>query len=145
MAAAVAAYDNGRGEWPTMTVAQRIACMQDFTKKMVARRDETVRLIMWEIGESRPDAQKEFDRTVDYIKATIDALKQLDNSNSRFLVVEGTIGQIRRTPLGVVLCMGPYNYPLNETFATLISGADHGKHHGVQAAENRRPAVRAVA
>ncbi|MDH8346194.1 aldehyde dehydrogenase family protein, partial [Klebsiella pneumoniae] len=25
-----------------------------------------------------------------------------------------------RTPLGVVLCMGPYNYPLNETFATLI-------------------------
>jgi aldehyde dehydrogenase (NAD+) len=34
--------------------------------------------------------------------------------------VEGTIGQIRRTPLGVVLCMGPYNYPLNETFATLI-------------------------
>ena len=27
--AAVAAYDRGRGEWPTMTVAQRIACMQD--------------------------------------------------------------------------------------------------------------------
>ena len=52
---------------------------------MVARRDETVRLIMWEIGKSRLDAQKEFDRTVDYIKATIEALKQLDNSNSRFL------------------------------------------------------------
>src|SRR5262245_24570474 len=28
--AAVAAYDNGRGAWPTMTVAERIACMQDF-------------------------------------------------------------------------------------------------------------------
>lgn len=23
-------------------------------------------------------------------------------------------------PLGVALCMGPYNYPLNETFTTLI-------------------------
>ena len=120
LAAAVAAYDDGRGEWPTMTVAERIACMQDFTKQMVARRDETVKLIMWEIGKNLPDSQKEFDRTVDYIKATIDALKQLDNSNSRFMIVEGTIGQIRRTPLGVVLCMGPYNYPLNETFATLI-------------------------
>src|ERR1700737_3704297 len=43
-----------------------------------------------------------------------------DNKSPRFAVVEGTIGQIRRTPLGVVLCMGPYNYPLNETFATLI-------------------------
>ena len=55
-----------------------------------------------------------------YMHATIEALKELDNSNSRFMIAEGTIGQIRRTPLGVVLCMGPYNYPLNETFATLI-------------------------
>lgn len=118
--AAVAAYDNGRGAWPTMTVAQRIACMQDFTRQMVARREQIVQLIMWEIGKTLPDSQKEFDRTVEYIKATIDALKHLDNDNSRFTIVEGTIGQIRRTPLGVVLCMGPYNYPLNETFATLI-------------------------
>ena len=27
---------------------------------------------------------------------------------------------IRRGPLGVVLCLGPYNYPLNETFALII-------------------------
>jgi aldehyde dehydrogenase (NAD+) len=118
--AAVAAYDSGRGEWPTMSVAERIGRMQEFTKQMQAKRREVVRLIMWEIGKSLADSEKEFDRTVDYIRATIDALKELDNNNSRFLVVEGTIGQIRRTPLGVVLCMGPYNYPLNETFATLI-------------------------
>src|SRR4051794_34936921 len=43
--AAVAAYDDGRGVWPTMTVAQRIACMQNFTKQMVARRREVVSLI----------------------------------------------------------------------------------------------------
>ena len=30
------------------------------------------------------------------------------------------MAQIRRVPLGVSLCMGPYNYPLNETFTTLI-------------------------
>ena len=118
--AAVAAYDNGRGEWPTMTVAERIACMQDFTRQMVARREQIVQLIMWEIGKTLPDSQKEFDRTVEYMTATIEALKRLDNDSSRFTIVEGTIGQIRRTPLGVVLCMGPYNYPLNETFATLI-------------------------
>jgi len=120
LVAAVAAYDSGRGAWPTMSVAERISCMQDFTKQMVARRSEVVKLLMWEIGKSFSDSEKEFDRTVDYIKATIDALRDLDNNSSRFLVVEGTIGQIRRTPLGVVLCMGPYNYPLNETFATLI-------------------------
>ncbi|MEW6641056.1 MAG: NADP-dependent glyceraldehyde-3-phosphate dehydrogenase [Pseudomonadota bacterium] len=120
LAAAVAAYDNGRGIWPTMTVAERIACMQTFTKEMVAHRAEVVKLLMWEIGKSFADSEKEFDRTVDYIRATIDALRDLDNNSSRFVIAEGTIGQIRRTPLGVVLCMGPYNYPLNETFATLI-------------------------
>jgi aldehyde dehydrogenase (NAD+) len=118
--AAVVAYDRGRGQWPTMTVAERIACMHDFTRRMVAQRQQIVNLIMWEIGKSLSDSEKEFDRTVSYINATIDALRDLDNNNSRFQIVEGTIGQIRRTPLGVVLCMGPYNYPLNETFATLI-------------------------
>ncbi|MDH8650067.1 aldehyde dehydrogenase family protein, partial [Klebsiella pneumoniae] len=65
--AAVAAYDSGRGEWPTMTVAQRIGCMQDFTRQMVARREQIVNLIMWEIGKTLPDSQKEFDRTVEYM------------------------------------------------------------------------------
>jgi glyceraldehyde-3-phosphate dehydrogenase (NADP+) len=120
LAAAVKAYDSGGGEWPTMTVADRIACMQKFTASMLGQKQQIVQLIMWEIGKSLADSEKEFDRTVDYIRATIDALKDLDNNNSRFVVVEGTIGQIRRTPLGVVLCMGPYNYPLNETLATLI-------------------------
>ena len=120
LAAAVEAYANGSGRWPTTTVADRIACMEDFTRQMLAQRNEVVRLIMWEVGKTLPDSEKEFDRTVAYIAATIDALKELDNNSSRFVIAEGTIGQIRRTPLGVVLCMGPYNYPLNETFATLI-------------------------
>jgi hypothetical protein len=35
---AVKAYDSGRGEWPTMAVAQRIKCVQDFIKRMVVQR-----------------------------------------------------------------------------------------------------------
>ncbi|HEU0202132.1 MAG TPA: NADP-dependent glyceraldehyde-3-phosphate dehydrogenase, partial [Burkholderiaceae bacterium] len=120
LAAAVAAYADGRGAWPTMAVAERIECVQEFTRRMVEQRTLVVKLIMWEIGKSLADSEKEFDRTVQYIKATIDALKELDNNNSRFVIAEGTIGQIRRAPLGVVVCTGPYNYPLNETFATLI-------------------------
>jgi aldehyde dehydrogenase (NAD+) len=120
LAAAVSAYDQGRGAWPTMSVAERIGCVEEFTRKMLMHRGEVTNLLMWEIAKSRADSEKEFDRTVEYIRATITALKSLDNDNSRFVISEGTIGQIRRTPLGVVLCIGPYNYPLNETFTTLI-------------------------
>jgi acyl-CoA reductase-like NAD-dependent aldehyde dehydrogenase len=120
LSAAVNAYNHGRGEWPTMSVAKRIQHMEDFTYRMIARKKEIVNLLMWEIGKSAADSEKEFDRTIEYINATIDALKELDNNASRFTVVQGIIGQIRRSPLGVVLCMGPFNYPLNETFTTLI-------------------------
>ncbi len=116
----VKAYSNGRGEWPSMSVSQRIECVEKFTQKMIQKRDEVVKLLMWEIGKSLGDSQKEFDRTVQYIYDTIGALKDIDRTSSTFLIEEGIIGQVRRSPLGVVLCMGPFNYPLNETFTTLI-------------------------
>ncbi len=118
--AAVAAYNNGRGEWPQMSVAGRIACMETFVGKMLERRQLVINLIMWEIGKNLADATKEFDRTVKYIYDTIDTLKNMDRNSSRFRIEEGVIGQIRRSPLGVVLAMGPFNYPLNETYTTLI-------------------------
>ena len=120
MEAAVAAYNHGRGEWPTMSVAERISCVEKFTYRMIEKKKEVVSLIMWEIGKSIADSTKEFDRTVEYMNATVDALKDLDRNSSKFVIEQGIIGQIRRAPFGVVLCMGPFNYPLNETFTTLI-------------------------
>jgi glyceraldehyde-3-phosphate dehydrogenase (NADP+) len=118
--AAARAYDNGRGAWPTMSVAGRIEHVEQFVYRMIEKRDEIVKLLMWEIGKSLKDSEREFDRTVEYIRDTIHALKELDRTSSRFVIEQGIVGQIRRAPMGVVLCMGPYNYPLNETFTTLI-------------------------
>lgn len=118
--AAKKAYDNGRGIWPTMTVEKRIKSLELFVTKMKEKRKEVVHILMWEICKNYADSCKEFDRTVEYINDTIHAYKELDRSSSRFHIEQGIIGQIRRAPLGVVLCMGPFNYPLNETFTTLI-------------------------
>lgn len=118
--AAVAAYNLGQGYWPTRSVAERIAHVEKFLNRMRTVRTEVVNLLMWEIGKTRKDAEKEFDRTCDYIVDTIKALKDLDRSSAKFTEEQGFMAQIRRVPLGVVLCMGPYNYPLNETFSTLI-------------------------
>ncbi len=118
--AAIAAYDNGRGDWPTMGIEGRIKCMEKFVYMMSEQRELVIKLIMWEIGKGQADAAKEFDRTVEYINNTIDALKDIDRQSSRFEIAENVVAQIRRSPLGVVLCMGPFNYPLNETFTTLI-------------------------
>ncbi|WP_349618171.1 NADP-dependent glyceraldehyde-3-phosphate dehydrogenase [Azotobacter salinestris] len=118
--AAVKAYDNGQGLWPSLPVAERIQHVETFLARMREQREAVVKLLMWEIGKNLKDSEKEFDRTCDYIVDTIQELKELDRRSSRFELEQGTLGQIRRVPLGVALCMGPYNYPLNETFTTLI-------------------------
>jgi glyceraldehyde-3-phosphate dehydrogenase (NADP+) len=76
--AALKAYDNGVGAWPTTSVAERIERVREFTYLMKARRTEVVRLLMWEIGKSYQDSAREFDRTIEYILDTIEALKDLD-------------------------------------------------------------------
>lgn len=120
LAAADKAYNKGQGKWPTMKVAERIACMERFVELMKLQRDKVVKLLMWEIGKNLADSEKEFDRTVDYINDTIDAYKEIDRSSAKFLKDGGVHAHVRRGPLGIVLCLGPYNYPLNETFALLI-------------------------
>ncbi len=118
--AAAKAYGNGQGLWPTMKVVDRIKCMQNFVAQMKTTRSEVVKFLMWEIGKSLADSEKEFDRTVEYIYDTIEDYKQLDRNCARFTKSQGVNAMVRRGPVGVVLCLGPYNYPLNETFSLLI-------------------------
>lgn len=114
------AYDNGFGEWPMLSVENRIHHVEKFVGEMLNLRSEVVNLLQWEIGKSLKDSEKEFDRTIKYIYDTIESLKKLDRKSSTFTIEEGVIGQVRRSPLGITLCIGPYNYPLNETYTLLI-------------------------
>ena len=50
--AAVSAYNKGQGLWPTMKVVDRIACMEKFVNQMKTKREEIVKLLMWEIGKN---------------------------------------------------------------------------------------------
>jgi glyceraldehyde-3-phosphate dehydrogenase (NADP+) len=118
--AAYKAYDRGQGQWPTSKVETRLEAMLQFVEQMKTKRDEIVKLLMWEIGKTLPDSEKEFDRTVEYIYDTIADYKQMDRDSAKFKESSGVRAHIRRGPVGVVLCLGPYNYPLNETFALLI-------------------------
>jgi glyceraldehyde-3-phosphate dehydrogenase (NADP+) len=118
--AAAKAYDHGGGAWPTLSVQQRIEALAEFAYRMEQKKREMVRLLMWEIGKSYQDSEKEFNRTISYIEDTLESMKDLDRVSSRFVIQSDIIAQIRRAPLGVVLSMGPFNYPLNETFTTLI-------------------------
>jgi glyceraldehyde-3-phosphate dehydrogenase (NADP+) len=118
--AASQAWARGRGDWPSARMEERVNAISNLRDRMLPRRESICNLLMWEIAKTRKDAQSEFDRTIQYMTDTIEATKQLDRDCSRMQFAGDIMSQIRRTPLGVTLCMGPFNYPLNETFTTLI-------------------------
>ncbi|KAG2381311.1 hypothetical protein C9374_006300 [Naegleria lovaniensis] len=75
---------------------------------------------MWEICKNRSASEQEVDRTIQYIRDTILELQKLETKQSEIISVGGVSAQVRRSPLGVVLCVAPFNYPFNETYTTLI-------------------------
>jgi glyceraldehyde-3-phosphate dehydrogenase (NADP+) len=80
---------------------------------MEATREEVVKYLMWEIGKSlipkkNLTGPSNTSDTIEDYKRRVPLFKS-----------QGINAMVRRGPLGVVLCLGPYNYPLNETFALL--------------------------
>lgn len=114
------AYNMGRGTWPTAGLNQRVKAVENFLNELIAKRQVIISLLMWEIGKNQAESAAEFDRTVEYLQDTIDAANGINQAATHDYHSHGILARINRSPLGVVLCMGPYNYPLNETFATLM-------------------------
>ncbi|NLW91981.1 MAG: aldehyde dehydrogenase family protein [Syntrophomonadaceae bacterium] len=118
--AAERAYGGGAGKWPQMTTEQRIEALKGFVWRMRPLERQFALLQMWETAKPYRSCLDEFKRTMKYIEDTITHLYLLEEESSGISKAENYIYQVRRCPLGICLCMGPFNYPLNETFALAI-------------------------
>ena len=113
------AWGAGQGTWPQMTSADRIKALENVLDSLVEIREEMVNVLMWEICKTKKDAAAEFDRTIVFAKAVIQAFKD-DAAANKWMTVSKVMAKVRRAAIGIVLCLGPFNYPINETYATLL-------------------------
>jgi hypothetical protein len=60
------AWKGGGGVWTQLSLAERCKAMERFLVELSKKREEIVHALMWEIGKNLPDAQAEFDRTVQF-------------------------------------------------------------------------------
>jgi glyceraldehyde-3-phosphate dehydrogenase (NADP+) len=148
LAAAARAWKGGRGDWPRASVSERCACVRDFLKRLAPLRDRVTCNLMWEVGKPIKDCIIEFDRTVAYIEDTLTTLEDMERSSALPSVASGFAARIRRAPLGVTLCMGPYNYAINEVYTLVIPALVMGNpvvmktpRYGVQANALLLPAL----
>ncbi len=118
--AARGAYLNGRGIWPAMTFEERIGHVRQFAGRLAGKRREIINLLMWETGKPLAEASGEFDRTMECVtESSAAALDLLAHGRQAFSEDDLSV-QIHLSPLGVLLCLGPYNFPLNEILSIII-------------------------
>lgn len=113
-------WDNGKGEWTQLSLSERIAAVEKFIAELQKKRTDIVKMLMYEIGKNYNDACSEFDRTIVFIQESIASIRSSPDFETGFRNVSGSKVFIRRNSFGIVLALGPYNYPLNETYATII-------------------------
>ena len=116
------AWKGGSGTWPQMSLRDRVKAIQTFMTVLQEQRTAIIEVLMWEIGKNLQDATSEFDRTMQFIQKLIETIHTDPEFNSEWQSMGGdtTRAFVRRAAIGIILCLGPYNYPLNETYATLI-------------------------
>jgi glyceraldehyde-3-phosphate dehydrogenase (NADP+) len=115
LAAAVRAFGDGRGEWPSLSVDGRALAVERFIGRLLRKRDAVCRMILWEIAKPYAEIEDEFDRTVVFLRRLLAAARARERASARTVRAKGIVGVVRDEPLGVALVMGPYNYPLFET------------------------------
>ena len=113
------AWNNGQGIWPQMSANERLIAMEAVLESLQEKRDEIINVLLWEICKNKKDAAAEFDRTIEFSKNVIAAFRK-DLEQGDWKVTNGILNKIRRTAIGLIMCLGPFNYPINETYATLL-------------------------
>ncbi|MBA2539330.1 MAG: aldehyde dehydrogenase family protein [Deltaproteobacteria bacterium] len=109
--------------WATAPIETRITAVEKLAARLAADVERIATLLMWEIGKPVASARQEVTRSIDYIKDTIAELRALDRDR---VVYTGVVGHTQHVakdvtrPLGTVLCVAPFNYPVNEFLTTII-------------------------
>lgn len=116
--------------WADLTVRERGEYLYRWIDELLEAKEEIAEMIMMEVGKGHSDAIKEVERTADFIRYTIEEAYHMHGES---IMGENFVGGTRskiaivhRVPLGVVLAIAPFNYPVNLSAAkiapALISG-----------------------
>lgn len=111
-------------EWEKTEVWRRAELMHRAARNLEKVEEELTELLVWEVGKPISQARKEVRRTVELIDYYAEEARRMfgesiwsdawpNYKRTKFALVE-------RVPIGVVLAITPFNYPVNETAPKLV-------------------------
>lgn len=104
-------------EWKKVPLHEKTSILYKVADILTEKAEEFTNILCYEIGKDKKSAKAEVLRTADFIRFTADTAKGMSSESITGDNFPGgqknKIGIISREPLGVVLAISPFNYPIN--------------------------------
>lgn len=99
------------------SIEDRVALLEKFASLIESNKEELATIIMNEVAKGYKDSLVEVERSVEYMRATnVEYLKLIKNPTVFDQSIHGVKNKVAtyyRLPVGVVLAISPFNYPIN--------------------------------
>lgn len=110
-------------EWATLPVHERGSILLAWADELIAMADPIAEMIMNEVGKKKSAAKDEVIRSADLIRYNVEEGKRLHGEmmkgDSFYGGNANKVAIIEKEPLGVVLAISPFNYPVNLSVAKI--------------------------
>jgi succinylglutamic semialdehyde dehydrogenase len=106
---AINAADRAWRSWRDIDVNQRQQIVQAFAAQLRQRQDELATLIAQETGKPLWDSRGEVTTCIAKVDLTLKAYSERRQCNN--LTIGNTLAELTYRPLGVVVVLGPFNFP----------------------------------
>ncbi|MBV1878778.1 MAG: bifunctional proline dehydrogenase/L-glutamate gamma-semialdehyde dehydrogenase PutA [Pseudomonadales bacterium] len=126
----LALLDGALSQWSNLPVANRSQLLRALADQLLVAQDELALLSIKEAGKTIVDSYAEIREAVDFCRYYADRAEELDGLDQS----QGRLAQahplralpLRARPLGVVLCISPWNFPIaifiGQIVAALVTG-----------------------
>jgi len=113
-------------KWKLTTIDARAEILYRAAEILIEQAEELATLMIREIAKDMNSSRAEVCRTADFIKFTADTAKNLSGESIPGDSFPGfknnKVSIVRREPLGVVLAISPFNYPINLAASKIAPG-----------------------
>jgi glyceraldehyde-3-phosphate dehydrogenase (NADP+) len=104
-------------KWKNVPVNERAEILYKAADILLENSEELTEIMIREIGKDKKSSKSEISRTADFIRFTADTAKNMSGESIPGDSFPGfnrnKISVVTREPLGVVLAISPFNYPVN--------------------------------
>lgn len=113
-------------KWKEVTIDEKAEVLYRVANILLAHKEELANLMVREISKDKKSAVSEIERTADFVRFTADTAKNISGESipgdSFPGVKTNKVSIVQRVPLGVVLAISPFNYPINLAASKIAPG-----------------------